>query len=110
MIHSRASEACRLNVVSALRPACSPAVSFLAWRHAGVLRIRVLATPSRRFLGRPSPIFMLTFPSAASGRLRCESGVTLADILGFALPRGWFLPVSPGTKFVTVGGAIANDV
>ena len=46
----------------------------------------------------------------ASGRLRCEAGVQLADILAMALPHGWFLPVSPGTKFVTVGGAIANDV
>lgn len=45
-----------------------------------------------------------------SGRLHCEAGVSLADILTFAVPRGWFLPVTPGTKFVTVGGAIANDV
>lgn len=47
---------------------------------------------------------------AQTGVLTCESGVTLADILDFAVPRGWFLPVTPGTKFVTVGGAIANDV
>jgi FAD/FMN-containing dehydrogenase len=47
---------------------------------------------------------------AEHGRLRCEAGVSLAEILALALPRGWFLPVSPGTKFVTVGGAIANDV
>jgi FAD/FMN-containing dehydrogenase len=47
---------------------------------------------------------------ADRGVLRCEAGVTLAEILAFALPRGWFLPVTPGTKFVTVGGAIANDV
>jgi FAD/FMN-containing dehydrogenase len=46
----------------------------------------------------------------ATGLLRCEAGVLLADIVDFALPRGWFLPVTPGTKFVTVGGAIANDV
>lgn len=46
----------------------------------------------------------------ATGVLRCESGVTLADILSFAVPQGWMLPVVPGTKFVTVGGAIANDV
>lgn len=46
----------------------------------------------------------------ASGVIRLEAGVTLADILRFAVPRGWFLPVTPGTKFVTVGGAIANDV
>ena len=45
-----------------------------------------------------------------TGLLRCESGVTLAQILDFAVPRGWFLPVSPGTKYVTVGGAIANDI
>jgi len=45
-----------------------------------------------------------------TGVLCCESGVTLAEILDFALPHGWFLPVTPGTKFVTVGGAIANDV
>lgn len=46
----------------------------------------------------------------ATGLLRCESGVTLAQILQFAVPRGWFLPVTPGTKYVSVGGAIANDV
>jgi FAD/FMN-containing dehydrogenase len=46
----------------------------------------------------------------ATGVLRCEAGVTLAEILDFAVPRGFFLPVSPGTKYVTVGGAIANDI
>ena len=45
-----------------------------------------------------------------TGDLRVEAGVTLEEILDFAVPRGWFLPVSPGTKFVTVGGAIANDI
>jgi hypothetical protein len=47
---------------------------------------------------------------ANAGVLRCEAGVLLADIVAVAVPRGWFLPVSPGTRFVTVGGAIANDV
>jgi FAD/FMN-containing dehydrogenase len=46
----------------------------------------------------------------ATGTLRCEAGVTLGEILELAVPRGWFLPVVPGTKHVTVGGAIANDV
>lgn len=46
----------------------------------------------------------------ATGRLRCESGVLLKDILDLVVPQGWFLPVTPGTRFVTVGGAIANDV
>jgi FAD/FMN-containing dehydrogenase len=45
-----------------------------------------------------------------TGVLRCESGATLAEILDFAVPRGFFLPVTPGTKYVTVGGAIANDI
>lgn len=45
-----------------------------------------------------------------SGVLRCEAGVSLGSIQTLALPRGWMLPVSPGTQLVTVGGAIANDV
>lgn len=45
-----------------------------------------------------------------TGLLQCEAGVSLADILAVCLPKGWILPVTPGTKFVTVAGAIANDV
>lgn len=45
-----------------------------------------------------------------SGLLVAEAGVTLAEIMDFFLPRGWFVPVTPGTKFVTLGGAIASDV
>lgn len=45
-----------------------------------------------------------------TGRLACEAGVLLRDIQQLAVPRGWMLPVTPGTQFVTVGGAIANDV
>lgn len=45
-----------------------------------------------------------------SGVLRAEAGVSLADILDIFVPRGWFLPVSPGTKYVTLGGAVANDI
>ncbi len=45
-----------------------------------------------------------------TGVLRCEAGVLLAEILRLSMPQGWFLPVTPGTRFVTVGGAIANDV
>ena len=44
------------------------------------------------------------------GVLECEAGVTLADILRHLLPRGWLAPTTPGTKYVTVGGAIAADV
>ncbi|MDN5925420.1 MAG: FAD-binding oxidoreductase, partial [Xanthomonadales bacterium] len=45
-----------------------------------------------------------------SGVLRCEAGVLLADILQLVVPQGWFLPVLPGTRFITVGGAIGNDI
>ena len=45
-----------------------------------------------------------------TGLLRCEAGVLLSTILRLVVPQGWFLPVTPGTQFVTVGGAIANDV
>ncbi len=45
-----------------------------------------------------------------TGLLTAEAGVTLAQILDFAVPRRFFLPVSPGTKYVTLGGAIANDI
>ncbi len=44
------------------------------------------------------------------GILRCESGVLLSEILQLIVPKGWFLAVTPGTRFVTMGGAIANDV
>ena len=45
-----------------------------------------------------------------TGTLRCEAGVSLGEILKVVVPKGWFLAVTPGTKFVTIGGAIANDV
>lgn len=46
----------------------------------------------------------------STGRLVCEAGVLLRDIQRLLIPRGWMLPVTPGTQWVTVGGAIANDV
>ena len=46
----------------------------------------------------------------STGVLTCEAGVTLEQILLDFVPRGYFLPVTPGTKYITVGGAIANDV
>lgn len=45
-----------------------------------------------------------------TGVLTCEAGVLLQDIQRLWVPRGWMLPVTPGTQLVTVGGAIANDV
>ncbi|HTI09454.1 MAG TPA: FAD-binding oxidoreductase [Puia sp.] len=44
------------------------------------------------------------------GIFECQSGITLDQILEVIVPKGWFLPVTPGTKFITVGGAVASDV
>jgi decaprenylphospho-beta-D-ribofuranose 2-oxidase len=52
---------------------------------------------------------MLAFDKVA-GILVCEAGVMLSDVLDVALPHGWFAPVTPGTRFVTIGGMIASDV
>lgn len=45
-----------------------------------------------------------------TGVIKAEAGITLAELLAVAIPQGWFLPVTPGTQFATLGGAIANDV
>ncbi len=46
----------------------------------------------------------------SSGKLTCEAGVTFPEILRVGLPQGWFPPVTPGTKYASIGGAIAADV
>jgi FAD/FMN-containing dehydrogenase len=45
-----------------------------------------------------------------SGLIFAQAGLTLAELINIALPRGFFPPVTPGTKFITLGGAVANDV
>ena len=52
----------------------------------------------------------ITAFDAEAGLVTCEAGVSLEQLMTAALPRGWFVPVSPGTRQVTVGGAIAADV
>lgn len=52
---------------------------------------------------------MLAFDKE-SGLLEAEAGLILGEIAHTFLPRGWFLPVTPGTKFVSLGGAVAGDV
>ncbi|MCH7644406.1 MAG: FAD-binding oxidoreductase [Myxococcales bacterium] len=44
------------------------------------------------------------------GIVRAEAGISLERLLAVIVPRGWFLPVSPGTQFVTLAGAVANDI
>ena len=51
----------------------------------------------------------LAFDSS-SGLLQAEAGVSFCQILRLVVPKGWFLPTTPGTRFVTLGGALANDV
>jgi FAD/FMN-containing dehydrogenase len=46
----------------------------------------------------------------STGVLCCQAGVLLSEILEVFMPRGWFLPVTPGTKLITLGGAIAADI
>ena len=57
-----------------------------------------------------TPLNRIIAFDGGTGVITCEGGVSLADILTVALPRGWFLPTTPGTKFISIGGAIANDV
>jgi decaprenylphospho-beta-D-ribofuranose 2-oxidase len=52
----------------------------------------------------------ITAFDADNGLVTCEAGVSLEQLMMAVLPRGWFVPVSPGTRQVTIGGAIAADV
>jgi FAD/FMN-containing dehydrogenase len=61
-------------------------------------------TVDMRRLGR-----LIAFDEA-TGELTCEAGALLSEIVAVFTPRGWFPPVTPGTKFVTVGGMVASDV
>ncbi len=46
----------------------------------------------------------------STGVLCADAGVSLGEVVAHLLPRGWFLPTTPGTRFVTLGGAVAADV
>ncbi len=46
----------------------------------------------------------------STGILQAQAGLSLIELIRLAVPHGWFLPVTPGTQFVTLGGAVANDV
>jgi decaprenylphospho-beta-D-ribofuranose 2-oxidase len=47
---------------------------------------------------------------ASDGRVTVSGGTSIDDLLRMVVPQGWFLPVVPGTRFVSIGGAIANDI
>ena len=98
----------------------------LAWRDETVAAIRRAGGPLLpRGLGRSygdsclneggvlldaTPLSRLISFDRERKLLRCEAGVSLEQLVAFLVPRGLFLPVTPGTRHVTVGGAIANDV
>lgn len=46
----------------------------------------------------------------STGVVTVDAGLSLDDLLKFSVPRGWFVPVTPGTRFVTIGGMVASDV
>jgi len=66
-------------------------------------------------IGKKITISMKNFDKIISfdeinGVLTAESGLVLKDLINFILPKGWFLFVTPGSKFVTLGGMLAADV
>jgi decaprenylphospho-beta-D-ribofuranose 2-oxidase len=67
------------------------------------------ATASARVVGSRLADRIIAF-DPESGVLRAEAGLALRDVNRIFLPRGWFVPVTPGTSFVTLGGAVASDV
>ncbi|CAH9018251.1 FAD-binding protein [Candidatus Nitrosacidococcus sp. I8] len=67
------------------------------------------AALAQHYLPQHRQNHMLSFDEQ-NGLLTCEAGVLFSEIIEAFLPRGWFLPVTPGTKYITVGGAIASDV
>jgi FAD/FMN-containing dehydrogenase len=67
------------------------------------------ASPSARVAGSRLADRVIAF-DPDTGVLHAEAGLALRDINRTFLPRGWFVPVTPGTSFVTLGGAVASDV
>jgi len=91
-----------------LLPQPLPGETFLAFGLGRSLS-DVCLNPDGTLLRTPTMDRLLAFDETR-GSMRCEAGVTLRQLLEFLTPRGWFLPTTPGTSQVTVGGAIANDV
>jgi FAD/FMN-containing dehydrogenase len=89
-------------------PDISPLSSILPYGNGRSYGDSCLNTGAALLQTRSLDKFISFDPQA--GTLSCEAGVLLEEVLRVALPKGWFIPVSPGTQFVTVGGAIANDV
>jgi FAD/FMN-containing dehydrogenase len=65
--------------------------------------------PGGRILDMTGLDRMIAF-DRTTGRVRAEAGMSLSQCLRVLVPAGWFLPTTPGSRFVTLGGAVANDV
>ena len=64
---------------------------------------------SKHIIHTKNLTYLISF-NEKKGILHCQSGVLLSDIIKTFVPKGWFLKITPGTKLVTIGGAIASDV
>lgn len=109
-------------------PKCSPKrILPIAWRNQSIVTEASTDNESYLVFGKgrsygdsclnengilldSSDLNHIQFFDKDNGILRCEAGVSFDDILSVIVSYGWFLPVTPGTRFITVGGAVANDV
>ncbi|MDP9416314.1 MAG: FAD-binding oxidoreductase, partial [Actinomycetota bacterium] len=57
-----------------------------------------------------TPLAGVRWFDVAEGLVECDAGISLHQLMRLVLPFGWFVPVTPGTRFVTVGGAFAGDI
>ncbi|MEM7367837.1 MAG: FAD-binding oxidoreductase [Bacteroidota bacterium] len=80
-----------------------------SWIPRGMGRCYGDASLGERMIGSQRLNRFLAF-DPQTGILTCESGLTYEDLLRVMVPKGWFPPVTPGTKFVSLGGALASDV
>ena len=98
----------RHEVADVLRPAANASGGVIA-RGSGLAYGDAAANEGARVVAMNRLNRLLAFDTAA-GRISCEAGVTIGEILDVCVPRGWFLPVTPGTGRATVGGCLACDV
>lgn len=68
------------------------------------------ATNQNKNIGISTSMHCFLSWDEATGILECEAGTSLDEIITHFAPRGWLPMICPGTKFVTIGGAIANDI
>ncbi len=98
----------RHEVAAALRPDPSHPHGIIA-RGSGLAYGDAAGNPDGRVLTMSRLNRFLDFDSV-HGLISCEAGTTLADVIGVALPKGWFPVVTPGTARATIGGCLACDV